>query len=695
MSDVLTLGDVTIEPRIDDGQLKSLGDVRINETPLRNTEVRFLPWFDTYEGEVFRRFELEGIEEEGDETVIRTTAVSDPDTLFQERRDSSGDICLKRRHWDAEPERAEFNIHLRPATETVDGTEFSGFTYWFDYRSDEVAIHRMVDRQTWELGGDTDDLSLVCRNLFDVPKIDLSDDAEFSSVGLEQSVGVLPGNFWARWSLMPAFDMQYGPEGVLLGWFDRVSLIRTVVESLADERWVRYVDMHYFEQDTAIRTNPKTILHSPGELDEVDAVNLWTRVHDRERERARAQFDMPPEEPPKLAFGNEIWRDYDFEEDYGPGVEVAAEFDLDQIFIGPVWESGETLDMVLQDLISDEDRENTVLSKLRRQNKCTGLDIEVGGAHGGVEGLSNLCDRAAEKGIEVMAWMAAHMTPRTALATDPAYGEAQMSLFATKESGRHPDTGYAEACWPLDLNNPAVYEKFHDGFLGMAEETGLSGYLWDSFSNLGWWQIDYREGTMRPQFDMVCEMYADLVDAGLYITVEAIVSFSSHSCVGLHGGNVYADDLMPYSYDSNFSLGYVAEDQDDDSKDQLQRMLKGEKPVDELFECFAHRRVPRFRRETLLEGRDEWDDASVTEMKRAIRTYKAVRDRMQKRTVLRDNRGVIWEDGTDAAVFYVFRDQPWDAEARDALSGEAVEDGKLRKNRVYVVPAADALATGQ
>jgi hypothetical protein len=420
----------------------------------------------------------------------------------------------------------------------------------------------------------------------------------------------------------------------------------------------------------------------------VDAVNLWTRVHDREREKARAQFDMPPEEPPKLAYGCEIWRDYDFEEDYGPGVDVAAEFLLDQIFIGPVWESGETMDMVLNDVVSEEDRENTVLSKFSRQNKCTGLDIEVGGAHGGVEGLSNLCDRAAEEGIEVMAWMAAHMSSRTDLANDPRFGEDKMALFACKESGSHPDTGYTSECWPLDLNNPPVYEKFHDGFLRMAEETGLSGYLWDSFSNLGWWQIDYREGSMRPQFDKVCQMYSDLVDAGLYITVEAIVSFSSHSCVGLHGGNVYAGERMPYSYDSNFSLGYLDEDQEEgETTDQLKRMLMGEKPVEELFRCFAHRRAPRFRRETLLEDRDRWAPDAVEAMKETIRIYKAVRDRMEKRTVLKDDRGVIWEDGSETAVFFVFCDQPWEARATDALTGEPVEDGTLRKNRAYLIPA--------
>ena len=688
MTETINVGDAAITPEVQNGDLRSLGDIRVHDIPLRNTRVRFLPWFDSYAGEVFRRFQLQSIERDGDDVTIRTTAVSDPDTVFQERRDSSGDVCLKQRHWDAEPIRAEFDIHLRPARQHIDGRAFSGFTYWFAYRSQDAAIHRILDRQTWELGGDTEDVTLLCRNLFDVPSKDLSNGGAFSTVGLDQSVGVLPGNLWARWSLMPAFDMQYGPAGVFVSWFDRVSLIRSVVESLAEEQWARYLDLHYFEQGHEVRTNPKTVLYCADELDDVDAINLWTRVHDQERDKARRQFDMPTEEAPRLAYGCELWRNYSFEDDYGPGVEIAREFELDQIFIGPVWESGETFNQTLRGMLSDEAIDNTVLGKLAYNNKCTGLDIEVGESHGGVEGLKNLCDRAAAANIDVLAWMACHMSSRTSLASDPAFGAGYKPMFAMKESGRHPDSGYTAECWPLDLNNPAVYRKFRDGFMRIARDTGLKGFLWDSFSNLGWWQIDYRHGTMRPQFDKVCQIYSDFVNAGHYLNVEAIVSFSSHSCVGLHGGNVYAGHRLPFSYDTNFSLNYLDEDQrQGETTDQIKRMLFGEKAVDELFRCLAHRRGPRFARRTLTEDRERWDEQAVEAVKDTIRIYKAVRDRMQRRTVLKQDRGVLWEDGSDHAVLFAFHDMTWADEATDAGTAQPVTDGMLRKNRAYFIPA--------
>ena len=84
----LNIGEATFMPVVQDGELRSLGAVSVAGVPLRNTHSRFLPWFDTYEGEVFRRFMLSSIETEGEMTRLRTRAISDPDVLFRERRDS-------------------------------------------------------------------------------------------------------------------------------------------------------------------------------------------------------------------------------------------------------------------------------------------------------------------------------------------------------------------------------------------------------------------------------------------------------------------------------------------------------------------------------------------------------------------------------------------------------------------------------
>ncbi|MFW5923241.1 MAG: hypothetical protein ACOCSQ_02540, partial [Planctomycetota bacterium] len=138
----LHLGATTIKPIVTAGELQSIGSPCVGNTCLRTSEVRFLPWFDSYKGQVFPRFRFCDIEENEDRTVIHTRAVSNPDYPFIEERDSSGDVCLRGRSWDAEPREGDFRVVLEPAEEIIDGRHFSGFRYHFEYDG-ETPIHRL------------------------------------------------------------------------------------------------------------------------------------------------------------------------------------------------------------------------------------------------------------------------------------------------------------------------------------------------------------------------------------------------------------------------------------------------------------------------------------------------------------------------------------------------------------------------
>ena len=82
---ILRVGQAEIGLDINSGCLRSITGVMVNGTALRNPLARFLPWFDSYEGEVFDRFEFLGIEQSGEETRIRLRAVSNVDYPFRER----------------------------------------------------------------------------------------------------------------------------------------------------------------------------------------------------------------------------------------------------------------------------------------------------------------------------------------------------------------------------------------------------------------------------------------------------------------------------------------------------------------------------------------------------------------------------------------------------------------------------------
>lgn len=658
------VGDIQISPCIENGKFMSIGQLSAKGVPLRSDSLRFLPWFDSYDGDVFRDFMFKGIETRGDETVVMLDAASDPDVIFRERRDSSGDVCLRNRGWDSAPLTASLKIRLSPVKEIIGGYHFTGFKYCFEYEGPKV--HRIADRQTWEVGGSLDDVNIVCRNWLTPPRMKIGKDTEYSTVGLDKWAGLLPGNLWARWTLLPSFDMQYGRHGVLLGFFDRVSLIRTVIESAKGEDCIRFVDLHYFENSEKFRTNPKTILFSSSEIDPVDALNLWTEVQDMECRKACDQLGVrfPPSSPP-IVFSENAWKDINFETTYDNVLETASEFGADYVFIDPVWEHGEALRMELQKLLPDEKRTGSVISKYEVPNMCCTLDFEVAQILGGETGLKKLCDRAAGMNLKIISWMATHYFPHTVLAAKTELGHGANGIFAAKESGRHPDTGYPGHCWTANLNAP-IADKIREQILGVCKRTGLSGFLWDSFSNLGWWSVDYSKGDMRPQFDKMAELYAKLVNAGLYIQPEGLLAFSSSSCCGLHGGNVYVGELLGYSMNSVISLHWP--DEKGEWKADDHGLVTGEYPVEELFKCIAHKRIPSMSLQRV--PREKWNQESVLKMKHLFKAYREIRGAMVKRTVLKNDAGVKWEDGKGGQTLFSFKKQKLWGKAVNAVTGE-------------------------
>lgn len=676
----IKVGDTVLQLEIQDGHLRSIGSITINGAALRNPGTRFLPWFDSYEGEIFRSFRFEGVEQRGATTVIRTTALSDPDTLFRERRDSSGDPCFRNASWDAAPKEARFDICLEAADADIDGRKFSGFRYWFEYVG-ELPIHRLVDRQTWEVGGNLDDVTICLRNWLTPPRMKIAKETTYSTVGLDKWATLLPGNLWGRWSLLPGFDLQYGQAGILVGCFDQVSLIRTVVETNAGDDSLRVLDMHLFAQAKKVATNPKTILHCPDRLDDVDALNLWTRLQDRELERGQAQFGIPKEDPPGITFSLNVWRNVNFDTTYEEVIDVASEFGGDYVFIDVVFEHEQSLNEEVDKMMPPEQQKQHVFGKKRRDCMCSIIDWTVNETWGGEAALKRLCDRARAKGVKILSWMSTHASPNSYLndATHPETKELARGaggVFAGKESGRHPDTGYPASCWTFNLNTP-VTEWLRDRLIGVCKRTGLAGYLWDSFSNLGWWQVDYSQGDLRPQVDRMGQLYADLAKAGLYLKPEGLVSFSSHSCCGLHGGNVYADNLLGYSYNTGIAL-WFNDGGHDQASNYENRILRGEQAVDLLFQCLAHKRVPALNFH--LVPRNEWHAPSVAEIKRVLAIYKTQRHRMIRRTLLKDGLGVRW-DGGDQPVLFAFKAAPAPAGARDAATGETV--GSFEANHAY------------
>lgn len=681
---MIKIHSTQIAPKIENGLLHSLGSVSINNTEMRNSSIRFLPWFDTYEGDVFDRFRFIRIATTKKGATLELEAMSSNDYPFREKRDSSGDICFRAVNWDAPGLKASVKVHFEPASDEVDGHRFEGFKYWFEIKSPSVKIHRLLDRQTWEIGGHLDKITLILRNWLTPPRVSLDKSSEYSTAGHEKIIGCMPGNLWGRWTLLPSFDLQRGKDGLLLAYFDKVSLIRTVFETAPGEDCLRCLDMHYGENTHTFATNPKTILHCPDTLDDVDLMNLWTRMQDRERDKAQAQFGIKKEGPPEINLCKNDWINVNFEKNYQDGIELASELNADNFFIDPIWQSCETLYNAIHKEVPKGKLKGSVLTKVKRANHCGLLDWEIDEMRGGEKGLKNLVQFARKKGINIFSWMGAFASPVSYWCEDHVnhkLGTTKFGVFAQKESGCHPDSGYPGDCWPLNLDGPIrdhVVKRVKD----VCKRIGIKGFLWDSFSNMGWWQLNYADGSMKPQFDKLAGMYAELTNEGIYLMTEAITTFSSHSCLGMHGQNPYAGDDLGYSYDSNIHMPSVPGGNLYDAFEDCQ-ILMGKLPVEILFEYFAHRRVPNFSMPSV--PKNKRDPRALSKLRELFTLYKIVRPHMHTRTVLKNGLGVLWlsKDGKKKTLF-TFKKQKTASQCFDIASHQTYESGDtINSHRVY------------
>ena len=278
-----------------------------------------------------------------------------------------------------------------------------------------------------------------------------------------------------------------------------------------------------------------------------------------------------------------------------------------------------------------------------------------------------------------MGWIAAHYSPQSKLADDPKLGHGQAGIFAARENALAPDTGYYSACWTLNLNSP-IRAHIRDQIIGASQRTGVSGYLWDSVSNLGWWQVDYSNGTMRPQFDRMAQLWADFNNAGLSLWPEGIVAFSNQSCVAFP----YPQHLMGenFSYSYRLGNGLMRLEEDGSVTDLTLEILKGSLPIDLYFQAFAFGTVPGglfFHRVP----REQWNAERVGQIKDLFAAYKKVRGLMHARTVLKEGRGVLWTGRGGEKLLFSFTPQKIEDGMVDVGTGQTPAGQMTLPNHIY------------
>ena len=532
---------------------------------------------------------------------------------------------------DESPTGSTFDLILTPDSYSVDGAAAHGFRYSWEYQG-IIPIWWILDRASWELGGDIVGASAYSQSACSAPVARFAADTAWTTegklfwmAGNPRLNSIMTHNL-PRFASHGSFDFQHKDGQALVGIFARVGLIRSVLCRDPNRAELRHFDKHIDDESTTFATVPKSILLFDGQRTEVEMENLWTSIHQAVAERARAEFGLVEQlfEP---HLGSNFWSGFTIDSYRRDLLPAAAALGIKRIFVDNLKKSAMT--------------EEAPLKGVFNWNMCCPHEYEISPRLGGDDSLRRLVADCTALGIRVVSWTN-NMQALSSPLNQAEREEGETGKYVLLEDARQKFGGaYLGAMSALDLAVPEVRERWVADHLRIYESTGLSAYLFDSFYNLGFTPINYRGCRPRTMWRSTLEAVRRLQQAGVEFHIESFGPFGrpqhghpksyDHSCIficlGVGLGNDYT--TVPRGHP-------LCDTQPDDAS--------------AIYFALAHQAldsIPLFKNEQRIDSL--WGAAH----KQALADYHHVLPQLRKRVLQHDGGAVVWHDEkrTTATIF--------------------------------------------
>ncbi len=666
------VGDCEVELLTRDDEFLGLGQIRIGETLVRSGRLPLSPWFQSFTGVELARLILDEVVAESEGLRLRLKARFRP-LPVKLMRDHSFDPVYDTGDWDAEQSAGEgrLDLVLEPAADSFEGIEFNGFAYHYEYESAEVPLFYILDRASWELDGDITGATVISQSACSAPVAVFEAGTEWTTEGLihwedehAKANPVMTHNL-PRWASHQAFDCQYKERAALLGVFEGVSLIRSLLTREAGKPELKTFDKHIFDQALSCQTVAKKILLNTEKRSETGQRNLWSWVFDEVHRRARAEYGLQ-EEPlvPRLSMN--YWDNFTIDSYYKDLLPAAQAIGIKSLFIDNVNKSAMTEPCGLG-------------------NMCCGHEYEPAPRLGGPKKLAAFVQRCAEHGIRLFSWTnndQAYSSPINASERDEKGWFVRMEDTRIKYGG-----AYTNVMSILNFGKEEPRRYWIDCLKKIKETTGLGAYLFDSFYNLGFMPVDYSDSTPTTIWRGTLAALKELQDAGVHFMIESFGPFGEvqHGCP-----TSYNLDNLFACYKIGMGTGYT-------TVPTGQEKRRNEPwPVPLYYRILAHKARPDHS--LFYEG--ERIDALFTQgHKQALKDYNENHQFMYRRFLQEDGQSVLWHDREGKAATL------WNFAAREAELPGAVLDlstgkelprahsYKLQESHTYRITAAEPLPT--
>lgn len=668
----VSLGQCRFELLGDEQSFSGIGRVWIGQTQVRSGRLPISPFTQSFTAMELSGLRLAGVQESPKELRIEldATFAAMPTKVMT---DHSIDPIHDTGDWsESAPAGAgRFTIVIKPATYKVRHWSFEGFTYSYEYAGD-VPLYWLLDRASWELGGEAAGVTVYNQSACSDPVVTFEKDTFWTTEG--ELFFLDPASYFnrvmthnlPRWASHQSFDFQCKGKQTLLGMFDHVDLIRTVMRRDAGKSEIKCFDKHIFDETSRYATSPKAILLNSDPKTVVDQQNCWTWVFDDVHRRARAESGLK-EQPPVPMTAHHQWRNFHIDTYYKDIVPACASMGITAIFAE-----------------NFKKNDATEITRLPKGNMCLTQDFVISERVGGTAKFKAYIDACREHGIKNYMWTGGHVSYSAEINGDHRAEGGKCWYIAMNDTRTKYGGAYTNVCSTLDWNNAEAREYFVKTHRQIMEETGLEGYYIDSFYNLWFMPVDFKTGHPKTIWRAGLEIMKQLQDAGCGWYIESFGPFGQPG----HGHPAsYNIQNSFISYYVGLGNGYVTVPVPGVTiKDNMQH------EPGFLFFLYAQK-VPASLRVFINNTRI--DKFYGDEHRRVIREYTQLLDGMHTRFLQEDGQAVIWhnEQRTVAQVWsMVDRRVALPGTVVDVSSGTelpAAQAYDLKASHVYLVKASE------
>ncbi|MFH0795929.1 MAG: hypothetical protein V2A65_02610 [Candidatus Omnitrophota bacterium] len=646
------LGNVEVEFLLNKDYILGMGAVRVAETPLRSEKFPIRPVVSTPSGVRFGNFRLANIKTEKDEVII-SAIVEGEDSGTDGRLDQYEQPVLV---FHDQPVDVKGNIewHLRYCDEKMDGESFLGFSYAYQFAiPKEHKFHHLLELGTWELGGTAEGSLIISRGQCCPPEF-LGGQKDFYSTAILHYPSRRPSiQRVCRYAEMQCFDFQYRPSGIFWGYFEKPEHTLSFIQKNEGGDVYHHFNDFYFPYTNKIALPPYKVLYSSGSRTLTQARNVWTRAFDKCEDKVRKFYGIKREPPipsfnatqdGRIKAGKEGNHQRFFQELADRYLPELAKNGFRNFFIPTFHSADYTETPTIRPGQGD----------VIHGNNCCPWDYAVCNWYGGKKAFRYFMKKARDYGLEIMIWVGMDLGANAPILREhPEYKVFGINYWDSPvfASGIRP----LAVSWDL---NSDCYEWLLAQLGKIRKDYGVDSVFIDSFGNFGILPLNYKDPLLKPQQHAAGKFISDLQKRCGYKRIE------TEACGSLGTPHFGVGPINPVAYQTALEwwLGNGRENYLYRTAPTV-RILEFAQIMNEevYFRLLSNMCIPGISQDVPV-GKirapkfPKW-------LKKNNDLYMSVVKNMGRRTLLEDERGVIWKSpGSQKQVLFSYKSFKCDLE---------------------------------